>query len=66
MRTQDSDIDLAEVQEASSRAINRIRAMIPRLIAAQELERVFMEARGRDQNYAFEPENNSRVHSDRT
>jgi hypothetical protein len=65
MTWHESNIDLAEVREESSRAVNRIRSMFPSFLAVLEYERDFIDGRGSGRNYRPELEKDSIAPSER-
>jgi hypothetical protein len=59
-----SNLDLAELREESSRAVNRIRSMIPNFLALLESERDFIKVHASGQNYLPELESDSMLRSE--
>jgi hypothetical protein len=63
MESLNVEIDLAEIRNTNSRAINRIRSLIPGLLAAEESERNWINASRSVQKYLPDLENDSILRS---
>ena len=63
MRRPERDIDLDEVRDVNSRAINRIRSMIPGFLAVEESERNGLNANRSGHKFRPDLENSSRLRS---
>ena len=61
MRSPERDIDLDAIRDLNTRAINRIRSLIPCLLAMQESERTWLNANVSGQIYRPELENGSKL-----